>query len=134
MNNEPEHNITEKECTKCHETLPIQYFNRDATRKDGYRNICKTCNSSYAVVKPGFVKVGAVDPRTITGKLKQCSKCGEKKDQAYFSLDKTKVDGRKSACKACRKKDWQNYVQRRNEESGIHPAGAVAHRRNRGVA
>lgn len=109
--------ITQKTCTKCEDTLPIEYFYPDPTRKDGYRNICKTCLSSYPAYKQGFKGRGHVDKTELTGKTKTCSKCRKKKDRAYFSADKSKVDGLRTACKECRKKDWQDYQNKRKAEA-----------------
>lgn len=105
--------LTQKTCTKCEDTLPIEYFSPDVTRKDGYRNICKECSRNYPSMKDNFVERGLVLRKELTGKTARCSKCRQVKDRAYFSKDKNKVSGYRSACKECRKKDWENYRNRR---------------------
>lgn len=34
-----------KTCNICHQEKPLEQFQRDASKKDGYRNICKVCTS-----------------------------------------------------------------------------------------
>jgi hypothetical protein len=36
-----------KTCTKCATSKDYGLFHKDATRKDGYRNICKACVAAY---------------------------------------------------------------------------------------
>jgi hypothetical protein len=38
---------TEKKCTRCNEILPIETFNKDAQKKDGYRPWCRPCQAKY---------------------------------------------------------------------------------------
>ena len=35
-----------KVCTKCNEDKPLTEYNRDKSKKDGHRNICKVCRSA----------------------------------------------------------------------------------------
>ncbi len=37
----------EKECKYCKELLPITYFYKDKTKKDGYKPMCKLCYQIY---------------------------------------------------------------------------------------
>ena len=39
-----------KTCTKCLTNKDCGFFHKDASRKDGYRNICKECVSAYMKV------------------------------------------------------------------------------------
>ena len=39
---------TEKKCFKCKEILPVESFNKDASRGDGYAYWCKSCWSEYS--------------------------------------------------------------------------------------
>ena len=39
-----------KTCTKCLINKNCEFFHKDASRKDGYRNICKECVSAYMKV------------------------------------------------------------------------------------
>lgn len=34
-----------KICSACHQEKPLEQFQRDASKKDGYRNFCKACTS-----------------------------------------------------------------------------------------
>lgn len=115
--------ITAKTCTKCEETLPVQYFYRDPAYADGYKNICKTCNASYARMKKGFRKLGYVDPRILTNITKVCPGCDAEKDLAYFSADKQRVDGRNYYCRACRSKQ---AADRRAARRAAERAGGAA--------
>lgn len=36
-----------KTCNKCNIELPIVEFNRDSSKKDGYKNYCKSCQKTY---------------------------------------------------------------------------------------
>lgn len=115
--------ITSKTCTKCGENLPIQYFYPDKTRSDGYRNICKDCNSTYATHRPGFVERGYIAEDELVGRTKRCPSCNTVKDHAYFSRDKSKPDGRRSNCKECRKGTWNRYVASRTGASAPEGVG-----------
>ena len=37
------HERTERQCTRCHETLPVSAFGRDASRVDGFSATCREC-------------------------------------------------------------------------------------------
>lgn len=38
---------TERQCTKCKETLPIDAFGRTTTNKTGYLRVCRGCKNAY---------------------------------------------------------------------------------------
>ncbi|USH44999.1 hypothetical protein SEA_CAMERICO_2 [Gordonia phage Camerico] len=119
--------ITSKNCTKCGENLPIEYFYPDHTRSDGYKNICKDCNSTYPLQRPGYIERGHVPANEMTGKTKMCPSCMEVKDLALFSRDKGKPDGRRSNCKKCRAGTWKRYSdKKRTDNTGSDHAGAGA--------
>lgn len=40
-------NIVLKLCKKCNTEMNISYFNKDKSKKDGYRSSCKTCQKKY---------------------------------------------------------------------------------------
>lgn len=40
--------VDEKECRVCHEVLPLSYFARKRSSRDGHATICRTCHSAAA--------------------------------------------------------------------------------------
>lgn len=116
--------ISEKTCTRCGITRPISKFYRDATRKDGYRGVCKPCNASYATEKPGFQKNSDIDPALITGVKKICPECNEKKDLAHFTMDRHRTDGRSYYCRACKKIRYKKFAEKRKAAAKINGGAA----------
>lgn len=47
LSHEPNPTLTEKHCSRCKETKPIDQFTKDKKRKDGYSPRCKQCSRSY---------------------------------------------------------------------------------------
>ena len=84
-----------KICPKCTLTLPIESFNKNKTRKDGYNGNCKECNKNYlkdhySRNKDYYVKKASKNKRIIGDwfrsykKTLKCSKCG---DSRWYVLD-----------------------------------------------
>lgn len=55
--------IVEKQCTRCKMTLSVKNFHKDASKKGGFCNRCKSCCKKSAVsesVPPGAVSVSDI--------------------------------------------------------------------------
>lgn len=56
--------ISMKRCPKCNETKPLAEFGKDASRRDGLRTCCKSCDkaasASYRVANPEKVRAAVV--------------------------------------------------------------------------
>lgn len=81
-----------KICTKCGDKQLASEFIKDASKKDGLRPICKTCDR--AARKIHTVK--------IPPKHKACTKCNTLKPFSDFHADGNKRDGCYPVCKECR--------------------------------
>ena len=66
--------LVQKQCSKCHQNLPIEQFHKDSRRKDGVFIWCKRCSS--------------------TAKWKRCTKCKKEKNSHGFSAGQLR-------CKEC---------------------------------
>lgn len=55
--------LTELQCTKCKQTRPIDQFNRDSSRKTGYRAWCKVCQHEW---KTGYYEANQDNLRAYT--------------------------------------------------------------------
>ena len=40
--------MDQKLCKKCDTKKPLNFFNKDKSKKDGYRNSCKECQKDYS--------------------------------------------------------------------------------------
>lgn len=45
----PRKPITEKRCSKCRHTKPVECFNKNRRMSDGYQNWCKACQNERSV-------------------------------------------------------------------------------------
>lgn len=110
----------EKRCTKCGEVKPLSKFYALATRPDGHRSQCKACSdAAKALYVQGIAArqeahaeqwrrdhPGVAD----TAMTKRCAMCGQSKLLSAFCECISSLDGRQSACKACKKsraKQWR---------------------------
>ncbi len=89
----------QKTCPKCHETLSTVCF---YLRRGGIpRAWCISCERAYKRTSQGPTLQEAATARLAVGE-KQCTQCDEPKPLAQFYAKKGSLDGRESACKACR--------------------------------
>lgn len=89
-----------KVCGKCKQELPLLYFAKDRSSKDGMYSRCKPCHTG----KPLRTKI-----ETKLG-FKHCSSCREEKPKQDFYLSRIRKDGLDYHCKTCRLQINQTYV------------------------
>ena len=85
-----------KTCSKCHNTLELKFFSKDARNKDGFQNQCQVCRKAQktAVNK---ARTGIV---SVTSKT--CNKCEQTKNAESFFKDRGISDGLSTVCKVCK--------------------------------
>jgi len=71
-----------KPCKRCNKEYDLDFFGKNKTAKDGYRNICKNCTKAALKAKP-------------TDTVGVCIVCGEEKHRINFAY-------RTNTCKLCR--------------------------------
>ena len=70
-----------KACKRCHKEYELEFFGKNKTAKDGYRNICKECTKvALKIKKPDVIET--------------CNVCGEEKEYINFTR-------RTNICKLC---------------------------------
>lgn len=114
---------TERECTACHQILPITDFAADKRRKDGVRPQCKSCQEKLAAEKK--------DEPTEQPPLleKTCKHCQQTKPITEFIHDKHHKDGHLHLCKDCVKAKNETMRQRwEQERQTLPPAQKTCHR------
>lgn len=88
-----------KICKKCNEIKDKSNFNKDKSKKDGYRNECKDC---YKLSRYNFINNSIIE---LSGKEinKKCSLCGLTKSGDNFCKDKYGKYGISTQCRSCKK-------------------------------
>lgn len=92
--------INQKTCQKCNKTLPIQEFQPDQTKKDGYVNSCKKC--SLNLTRERRREISKRSKPQIDGKI--CPSCKIYKPAEDFCQCKPNLDGLNQICRECVKK------------------------------
>jgi hypothetical protein len=94
-----EEEIKTKVCTKCGVEKPLTEFYRDKSKKDGRRNICKSCDKE----KDKLDKLNPPIKKDYTCEdgMKICRKCLIKKPVSEFNKDKNSPDELYFRCKSC---------------------------------
>lgn len=92
-----------KRCTKCGVEKSFSRFNKDKSRRDGYRDRCKDCIRAYqAGWLPGYVKQIQAQRATLAlPETKACTMCGAEKPLTDFHKTPNTADGRRPICKVC---------------------------------
>ncbi len=95
--------IPQKTCTRCGQTKPLTDFNRDKSRRDGYRDRCKNCIRDYQREwLPRYISQiqeqrQQIDPPAV----KRCTQCGEEKPLTDYHQTPNTVDKRRPICNLC---------------------------------
>lgn len=98
-------------CKEEHEALRLTY-DKNIARNGRY--ICEREGGSIAGSRPK-PSLQKENPYASEGK-KQCNKCKEIKDIDNFSIDNTRIDGKTSICKECKKiKQLETYYKNKNK-------------------
>lgn len=85
-----------KICNSCNKQLELNKFNRDSSRKDGYKNICSFCSNLKRRSKPSFKHT------VLSEGHKECNTCNQNKILTEFNINRRIIDGRDLICKNCR--------------------------------
>lgn len=91
-----------KRCNKCGEVKTVQSFFKKAKTRDGLDIRCKTCHRAYLIDL-------ATNRRLPDDLIRQCAACGEVKFLNMFPLDRSRVDGISSRCRACKRRNGRAY-------------------------
>jgi prophage antirepressor-like protein len=102
-----------KTCSKCLLEQNIDLFNKDRTKKDGYRGICRKCEK---LNKEEYKKRKEEEFVPLTEK--KCISCKEVKDIIKFSRHMYSKDGYVHNCLDCAKKTT-NQARITDKETGI---------------
>lgn len=104
--------LKRKICNLCQEEKSMSEFYPHSRMADGFRGECKSCSSSSAkrYQQKYLEKNSKVDRNPENTKF--CSRCHEKKELAYFQVDRRGRHGVKSHCKSC---ESLAYLARRNK-------------------
>lgn len=118
-----------KTCSQCREVRPVEEYSKDASRKFGINNVCKSCgihNSAIRVKstsKIGNTTLNAeskrytylrnssrTDEKILEDQIRKrpegtkiCKTCRETKELAEYYVCRSNGDGLQAECKACRK-------------------------------
>lgn len=114
-----------KVCTSCHRELPLSEFNRNHTRKDGYQDQCRQCQSEAAADwyrrkkenPEAFIKKEP-DPNATT---KVCARCGRELPVERFGHTLKNRNGLKSYCKECENEVGRQSRARLKAERAANP-------------
>lgn len=92
-----------KRCTKCLIERPLTEFNKDKSRRDGYRDRCKTCIRAYqAEWLPLYVeRIQSQRQQIDIPSVKRCTQCDQEKPLTDFHKTPNTLDGRRPICNAC---------------------------------
>lgn len=116
-NQDAEVKMETKKCIRCHEENPLSEFPKDKQKKSGYRAECKVChNKRNGQLRE--INKDKIDEKhrqwreeNKDRKIKECVRCQEEKPLSEFNEDKSKKDGYRPECKACRLPDIRQYTR-----------------------
>lgn len=81
-----------KICADCENLLAVDNFNRDRSKKDGRRHICRTCDKARIRARVRII------PAT-----KVCRSCREEKPRKDFNRSQNNLDGLQGLCNVCQR-------------------------------
>lgn len=87
-----------KTCPRCHRTLPLDTFGKNARSKDGRQSWCRPCAAAWA--REGSPRKLVQGPPVDVGE-KWCRRCEQVKRLENFSLHSKMRDGRQTYCREC---------------------------------
>lgn len=85
-------------CPRCHRTLPLDTFGKNARSKDGRQSWCRPCAAAWA--REGSPRKLVQGPPVDVGE-KWCRRCEQVKRLENFSLHSKMRDGRQTYCREC---------------------------------
>ena len=113
--------ITEKTCTICGQSKPLDCFVSDKRKSTGKSGQCKACHAVNSINRyranreQELIKRRAKD-RTSQHPIpappeKPCSKCGSVRPSSEFFKDKRQRDGLSTHCKDCQRKAIKHWSE-----------------------
>ena len=108
----------EKICSKCNENKNIEDFFKDKSKKNGYRNQCKKCESNLKASYNNNNNNNNDNNNTINEKI--CNKCNISKTLDNFSKDKYKKNGYRGECKICDSKRKNKNKNKNNTDNNTN--------------
>jgi len=109
----------EKQCIRCHKTLPLKAFTIDRDIKEGHSNICRPCSKKD--VQHYHKKWTSERQATGTPIKKRCIICHKKKPASSFYDTVYFKDGLYNICRDCFHTQKYNLQQRWKEERTKQP-------------
>lgn len=103
--------IKSKRCPKCGEVKPVSAFFKAIGKLDGYRTICKECDSKSGVEYIRKISDMEFEDIQATGK-KRCWMCKRDLPVEEFNYARSNYDGLSSHCRECGKEyKLQHYEE-----------------------
>ena len=86
--------VRNKQCSRCKKTKPVEAFDRNRARGDGFATECKACRTEMYEQRR--------DAGRVVPDAARCAKCQLTKPAEQFSRDKSRSTGLTARCKKCR--------------------------------
>lgn len=98
---------SEKSCTICGETKPLDEYHAKAAASDGKRSECKVCCRKAARENAEKRKLR---PKRPPAPVKICTACDTEKPSSEFYVRNVAFDGLSSMCKSCARAERAAYI------------------------
>ncbi len=108
--------IKSKRCPKCVEVKFVSAFFKAIGKRDGYRAICKECDSKNAVEYRKKIVDREFEDIQTTGK-KRCWMCNKYLPVEEFNYARSNYDGLSSYCQECGKKYKRQHYEENYSEA-----------------
>lgn len=125
-----------KTCTLCKTSKDESEFDRDYSKKSGFRPSCKECNKAKR--RKGYIKerqrsaarkkIYEITMTAVREAVthKECAKCKETKERDQFYIDRTRKSGMNPYCISCVR---QTGIESRDRHGDLNPKLARDHRK-----
>lgn len=108
--NNPYENKSRKRCIECNGSFLRERFNRKNREMDGLNYVCRSCQKKQR--RETSLYWEEHDPY-LDSSLKYCCRCNQYLEREVFSKDRSKNDGLRITCSACRSARGDNYDPRK---------------------
>lgn len=107
--------VDERECTKCHETKPLDLFSRAPRGPHGRKARCKACDAARHKAN----HIPKRPPIWDENDCRRCTKCGERKPRAQFGISTQGVRGpiHHCWCKPCQSAQALAWMRNNRERA-----------------
>jgi hypothetical protein len=92
---------TEKRCSTCHRSRPLDQCYRAAKATDGGQARCKDCHKEHVAAYRARIRAHHAARVVPPDLRKRCPSCGETKPAGDFHRNRTSRDGLHWVCKRC---------------------------------